>query len=326
MIKKIILIAILLLPIISAKLVCVESGDCEATISISTNKDIYNNKEKISIYNNLSTSGEFIIEYWVENSSGGIIKNKLNTTNLNEKSFTPNLERPDRIKIKNKLISIDCNNKSSTIESEKEVAINVYQSEEKFLELVKAYTGSDNKVELNDSLKVKFNAYNGNSTDILYLNLENITSYITELKPEFTHFNFTENLEIPYNCSIVSNNYTLTLKAFDIEKSSKIEIINKCKNNTEPGKNSTNITTNTFFKSENNINFTGDAVTGRSIIESADVKFKEIGIYILIAVSVISSIYIIPKVTKNGISNKSNNRNNRFPRRPYKSSSFQRNG
>ena len=44
---------------------------------------------------------------------GTIIKNKVNTTNLNEKTFTPNLVRTEKLKIKNKLISIDCNNTNS---------------------------------------------------------------------------------------------------------------------------------------------------------------------------------------------------------------------
>src|SRR3989344_6420050 len=145
---KIIFTIILVAHLTYAAQICVDDPNnfCNATLSVNTDKEIYNNKEKILIHNNLSIKGNFILEYWIENSNGTIIKNKVNTTNLNEKTFTPNLVRTEKLKIKNKLISIDCNNTNSIRESEREIEVFVYKSELPFLEIIKVDIGTDKKI------------------------------------------------------------------------------------------------------------------------------------------------------------------------------------
>ncbi len=63
---------------------------CNASISIDSNAEDFDNGEKIEFSIKLTTKEfDFIVEYWIENSDGKIIKQKINTTNTNKKSFTP---------------------------------------------------------------------------------------------------------------------------------------------------------------------------------------------------------------------------------------------
>src|SRR3989344_2054030 len=317
---KIIIIILLVMPLVYASQICIDDPNnfCNATISIATDKNIYNNKEKITILNNLSVKGDYIIEYWVENSNGTIIKDKLNTTNLNAKSFTPNLKDSDKLKIKNRLASIDCNNTNTIIESEKEIEVYVYKSSEPFLEIINIYLGSDNSIELNESMKVKFNAYTGNFTSLLSIEIINITSQTTHLlSKEYTEFNFTDYLQIPNDCSIQTNNYTLKLEAFNKQLFHNISIINACK---EENKTSIALTNSIPFESESNINLIGSTITGEAVYKSSSEKTSELSMYLLIAIGIMASMYIVPKMSKDGISNKSNNGSNRLPRRARKQS------
>jgi hypothetical protein len=61
--------------------------------------------------NNITQIGEgYIIDYWIEDLSGNIVKNKISTSNQDEKSFTPKIEEEDKILIiKNVLKNVSCN-------------------------------------------------------------------------------------------------------------------------------------------------------------------------------------------------------------------------
>lgn len=58
---------------------------------IEIDKLIFLEGEKVKFKHNTKLK-DFAIEYWIEDLFGNIIKNKLNTTNLNAKSFTPKLK------------------------------------------------------------------------------------------------------------------------------------------------------------------------------------------------------------------------------------------
>jgi guanyl-specific ribonuclease Sa len=97
------------------------SEQCNITIGIKVkdDKSIYYNKETIKFYNILNVSPnyktEYYIEYWVEDIYGNILKNSIQTNNLNEKSYTPSItEKTVAIVIKNKIINITCNNFTQT--------------------------------------------------------------------------------------------------------------------------------------------------------------------------------------------------------------------
>ena len=58
---------------------------------------------------------EYYIEYWIEDIYGNILKNNLQTSNLNEKSYTTSVnEKTVAIIIKNRLINISCNDSVQT--------------------------------------------------------------------------------------------------------------------------------------------------------------------------------------------------------------------
>ena len=107
------------------------------TISNSTtNNDIMvYDEESIKFYNKIFDNDKtlakditFSIEYWVEDLFGNILKDKVITQNLNEKSYTPKIEENDKvIIIKNRLIDIGCDMERSRIYSEKMVIVRKIQ-------------------------------------------------------------------------------------------------------------------------------------------------------------------------------------------------------
>ncbi|MFA5796634.1 MAG: hypothetical protein WC916_01185 [Candidatus Woesearchaeota archaeon] len=89
-------------------------------IRLKENKTVYEEGDTIRFSNTIIGNEEnYTIEYWVEDLFGNIYKNKVQTTNQNEKSYTPKLSENDHILlIKNKLLineseNSTCNNQSS---------------------------------------------------------------------------------------------------------------------------------------------------------------------------------------------------------------------
>ncbi len=73
-------------------------NETDIILKIDTNKDTYENSEKISIYFSLNEeNSNFTIEYRIEDLFGNIVKKKWNTTNLNTKHYTPKIEEKDKV-------------------------------------------------------------------------------------------------------------------------------------------------------------------------------------------------------------------------------------
>ena len=81
---------------------------CNVSIFIETDAEIFENNQKIAFKTRLNNkSFDYTIEYWIEDIDGKTIKSKINTTNQNEKSFTPkNIEKD--IIIKARIAEIGC--------------------------------------------------------------------------------------------------------------------------------------------------------------------------------------------------------------------------
>ncbi|MBW3014690.1 hypothetical protein KY335_05645, partial [Candidatus Woesearchaeota archaeon] len=78
------------------------NAGCDFSIDILLDKEVYENKEKISYELELSQEDDdkgydFQIEYYIEDLSGEIIRAKRNTTTPGTKSFTPSIKEADKI-------------------------------------------------------------------------------------------------------------------------------------------------------------------------------------------------------------------------------------
>ena len=83
---------------------------CNISIEIKTQKLLYENESidfRFSINNKPS---DYKIEYWVEDMFGNIAKNKMNTTNLNKKSFKPEANGVQAFLIKARFSELVCKN------------------------------------------------------------------------------------------------------------------------------------------------------------------------------------------------------------------------
>lgn len=72
---------------------------CELSLNITTDQNIiYQQDQSITFQPELNNeSFSFSIEYWIEDLFGNILKNRLNTTNTNKKSWKTDIEEQDRV-------------------------------------------------------------------------------------------------------------------------------------------------------------------------------------------------------------------------------------
>ncbi len=84
---------------------------CDISLQIKTNEIIfYENGQSIEFKPELNNkSFPFVIEYWIEDLFGNIVKPKINTTNTNEKSWKTNIEEQDRVLFVKAMIYPSCN-------------------------------------------------------------------------------------------------------------------------------------------------------------------------------------------------------------------------
>ncbi len=100
--RIVILLIFLLMPCFASAV------NCNISLSITTNTEIFDNGEKIEFYNKLNNKQfDYIIEYWIEDVNSTIIKQKRNTTNQAKKTFTPKNFDADII-IKSRIAYLGC--------------------------------------------------------------------------------------------------------------------------------------------------------------------------------------------------------------------------
>jgi hypothetical protein len=85
-----------------------ETNSCDVSLEIFTGKTIYED-EPIKFTHVLSNASyNFGIEYWIEDLFGNIVKAKRNTTNLNEKSYTPSIDESEKTLLIKSTLSVNC--------------------------------------------------------------------------------------------------------------------------------------------------------------------------------------------------------------------------
>jgi hypothetical protein len=87
-----------------------EDISCDVTLQLKTNESIfYENGQSIEFKPELNNkSFPFVIEYWIEDLFGKVVKPKINTTNTNEKSWKTNIEEQDRVLFLNAVVYSSC--------------------------------------------------------------------------------------------------------------------------------------------------------------------------------------------------------------------------
>ncbi len=140
---------------------------CNISLNIGTWKNLYFNEPSVFYLNLNNESFPFVIEYWVEDLFGNIIKKPINTTNTNKKSFSPRFDEPDKaFLIKARIIFVACNdsNKEDNYAEKLFVVKGEEPEKESKIEIVELYLNKDNEIEFGKSLKAKLNIYKGDST------------------------------------------------------------------------------------------------------------------------------------------------------------------
>jgi len=140
---------------------------CNISLNIGTWKNLYFNESTIFYLNLNNETFPFIIEYWVEDLFGNIVKKTINTTNTNKKSFSPRFDEPDKaFLIKANLTFVACNdsNKEDNYAEKLFVVKGEEPEKESKIEIAELYLNEDNEIEFGKSLKAKLNIYKGDST------------------------------------------------------------------------------------------------------------------------------------------------------------------
>jgi hypothetical protein len=98
---------------------------CSIEVNLSTDKELYLEKEQVKIKNSLNNdSYPFIIEYWVEDLFGNEVKARQETSNTNTKAYTSSLDENDKVfLIRNKLVFVACNNSNNMLENQRLIVV-----------------------------------------------------------------------------------------------------------------------------------------------------------------------------------------------------------
>lgn len=200
------------------------SFSCNINFSILPKENITSQKIEFSFFSNIENS--FLIEYWIEDFSGNIVKNKLNTSSKNFKVYTPKSSLPEIYFIKAKLYSnhnYNCSlfNQSMVFFYPEKYSydniINTQNLENKPEILIL----NQDKIINKNSKTIDFNFYRGNySSKIIniFLNDENLQSL------ELSKFqNLKGNLFVELNYSIEN---LIVIEGFGIYKEIYIPKIN----------------------------------------------------------------------------------------------------
>jgi len=198
--------------------------ECNFSFNIDVNKNIFElgEKQTFRIYaNNISkTKYKYLVEYWVEDLFGNIIKKKINTTSTSIKSFTPNFEEEEKtFVIKSKIHECDMETyelfsvKSNIEQEEKETDIEISFPE---------------KVKYEDNFIVELEGFKANTGKTLlsiWVEDENRISEVTKvyIMQKYKDFHFKVPVVFK-DIKIEDKEYSVVIEGLDIRKEKPIEI------------------------------------------------------------------------------------------------------
>jgi len=184
---------------------------CNISLDIGTGKTLYFDEPTVFYLNLNNETFPFIIEYWVEDLFGNVVKNTINTTNTNKKSFSPKLDEPDKaFLIKSRIAFIACNdsNKDDNYAEMLFVVKGEEPANQSKIEISELYLNKDNAIEFGETLRVEISIYKGDSTkNVISIWAENQkeskisteTSKITITK-KFSESLITVPVQLKLNC------------------------------------------------------------------------------------------------------------------------------
>ena len=144
---------------------------CNISINLTTDRMFYLDNETVEFYNNLNDeSFPYAIEYWVEDLFGNIFKKKINTTNTNQKSYSPKISEQDLVLLIKNYVYALCNDSNiSDNSAEKMIIIKntdpqfLSSQENSSLEIIKIYDLTGNKAKFGQTIRANVNIYKGNT-------------------------------------------------------------------------------------------------------------------------------------------------------------------
>lgn len=209
------------------------SNPCDPSVDILLNKYTYSNEETIYFTPKVSGVSDYKIEYWIEDLFGGIIKNVVDTTNSNQKQYTPSIDEEDKVLIiiaNLTYSSCDDINKNNNYINKTVGIRGISLNDEPSLKIYKIYDlGTDDKAKFGQIIKVKINAYKGNSSkEAIELWVENgeKISKITKFNvyDEYTNYTLTLPIQLFANCNGEYEDGKYNIIAEGLDKKDSIEL------------------------------------------------------------------------------------------------------
>ena len=267
---------------------------CNVSLWVYSTKQIYNNNEKVEFYNYISNdSFPFLIEYWIEDIFGDVVKERYNTSSLSKKQWTPKISQNEKaFLIKNKL-HVLCDNSGDEDDerlivvkgNEEETELNNYV---KILDVSKLKVGETGNVKIEvvkgDTRKYAVKLGLGNSESKVYIyDKGNYTLLLPIIpKKDGKYDLILEGLGNKDKKEVEVEGKEISLEAHIDEKIVK-EVCEEKENLLEKA------SPKEYGEKVNNL------LTGDVIYESSDVKAEKLGIYIFVFVLILFMIYLIFK-------------------------------
>lgn len=192
-----------------------KSIPCFIEPNISTDKEFYLDKEKVKIKNIINNkSFPFIIEYWVEDLFGEEVKKRYNTSNTNQKTWTPNIMEKDRVfLVKNRVAFVACNNSNPQLENEKMIivmkekaGVEANEASESSINIGRVYLPISKVLSFGSNFRVKLSIHKGETAkSVINVFVEKDDKKVSEetkvyLNKKNSDYNLTIRVFLKPNC------------------------------------------------------------------------------------------------------------------------------
>ncbi|MBI2548299.1 hypothetical protein HYW21_03030 [Candidatus Woesearchaeota archaeon] len=211
---------------------------CDISLTILTPKDLYFTNESLEFTPTLNNeSFLFTIEYWIEDLFGMVVKSPYNTSNTNQKSWTPDEEQINVYRIKARLVMLACNDSFLDDNvAEKRVIVQGEKPFSPVLEVEDIMLGSDEEAAFGEDIPVKLSISRGNSTkssidlwveDSDQQKVSTVSS--VRVYDSYTTYKVTVPVQLKPNCddAFPDTNYTLKIEGLNGEINTSLVVHGK---------------------------------------------------------------------------------------------------